>query len=43
MDIVPKSGALRITIKVKKVYLKKLKIYLNRGVIERNKNLEVII
>ena len=32
MDIAPKSGTLRIIIKVKKVYLKKLKIYLNRGV-----------
>ena len=33
MDIVPKSGTLRIIIKVKKVCLIKLKIYLNRGII----------
>ena len=33
MDIAPKSGILRIIIKVKKVYLIKLKIYLNSSVI----------
>ena len=31
MDIVPKNGTLRIIIKVKKVCLIKLKIYLNRS------------